>query len=510
MSHGLSNLNSLYWFSPESVLTGGILLILIVDLVARRPSRRLMGALTLLTLLGSLVATLVTRPGRGPVGLFGGLIARDPFADFFKIFFAITTAIVGIMALRAKDAIDYDDHDKEAAEFFALALSVALGMNLMAASTDLLLAYLSLEFVSIMSYIMAGFTRRSRRSAEASLKYVIYGGVASGVMLYGMSILYGIAGTTDLVQIRLAAATANPVAVFTAVAFCMAGFGYKIASVPFHMWCPDVYEGAPTPVTAFLSVGPKAAGFALLMRFFHGAMPSEVASGSILPAAPWALMLASMSAVTMTLGNLAAIGQQNLKRMLAYSSIAHAGYLLMGFATGTPDGQSAILFYLVAYLLMNLGAFLVILAISEAGLGESIDDYKGLGYRSPYHAVVLSIFLISLTGVPPMVGFVGKFYLFAALLNKGGSMFVALAVIGVLNSAISLYYYARVLKAMYLDAPVRTEPVQVARQHTVLLAPLAALTLLFGFYWSPIYNWVSGSLGMWLPQVHSAAAALLK
>src|SRR5215470_3429644 len=282
MNHVLDNAGSLYWFSPESVLTGGILVILIVDIIAKRPSRKLMGALTLLTLIGSAVATLATRPEKHPWGLFGGLIARDGFGDFFKLFFVLTTAIVGIMALRAKDAIDYTDGDKEAGEFFALALSVTIGMNLMAASTDLLLAYLSLEFVSIMSYIMAGFTRRSRRSAEASLKYVIYGGVASGVMLYGMSILYGLAGTTNLAQIRLAAGTANPLAVFVAVAFCMAGFGYKIASVPFHMWCPDVYEGAPTPVTAFLSVGPKAAGFALLMRFFGAALPAEVATNSIL------------------------------------------------------------------------------------------------------------------------------------------------------------------------------------------------------------------------------------
>jgi NADH-quinone oxidoreductase subunit N len=510
MNHVLDNAGSLYWFSPESVLTGGILVILLVDIIAKRSSRKLMGMLTLLTLLGSAVATLATRPQKHPWGLFGGLIARDGFSDFFKLFFVLTTAIVGIMALRAKDAIDYTDGDKEAGEFFALALSVTLGMNLMAASTDLLLAYLSLEFVSIMSYIMAGFTRRSRRSAEASLKYVIYGGVASGVMLYGMSILYGLAGTTDLVKIRMAASTANPIAVYAAVAFCMAGFGYKIASVPFHMWCPDVYEGAPTPVTAFLSVGPKAAGFALLIRFFNAAAPAEVASQSLLPAAPWALMLACMSAVTMTLGNLAAIGQQNLKRMLAYSSIAHAGYLLMGFATQTPEGRSAIMFYLIAYLLMNLGAFIVVLAVAEAGLGESIDDYKGLGYRSPYHALVLTVFLISLTGVPPMVGFVGKFYLFAAVLNKGGSMFVALAVIGVLNSAVSLYYYARVLKAMYLDQPVNTTPVVVAKQHTYLLAPLAAFTLLLGLYWSPVYTWVSNSLGMWLPQAATTTAQLLR
>jgi len=506
---GLSNVASLYWFSPESVLTAGILVILVWDLVVRGVSRRTAGLLTLATLAAMLVATFVTHDPR-PRGLFGGLIARDPFSDFFKILFAVTTAIVGIMALRAKDAIDYDDGDREAGEFFALALSVTLGMNLMAASTDLLLAYLSLEFVSIMSYIMSGFTRRSRRSAEASLKYVIYGGVASGVMLYGMSILYGLAGTTDLVKIRLAAQHANPVAVFAAVSFCMAGFGYKIASVPFHMWCPDVYEGAPTPVTAFLSVGPKAAGFALLIRFFAGAMPAEIQTESLMGGAPWALMLACMSAVTMTLGNLAAIPQQNLKRMLAYSSIAHAGYLLMGFATGTAEGRGAVMFYLIAYLLMNLGAFLVVLAIAEAGLGESIDDYKGLGYRSPYHAAVLAIFLISLTGVPPMVGFVGKFYLFAALINKGGSMFIALAVLGVLNSAVSLYYYARVLKAMYLDQPARSEPVLVARQHTLLLAPLAGFTIAFGLYWSPVYNWVVGSLAMWLPQAQAATAQLLR
>src|SRR5262249_1280201 len=348
----LDNAGSLYWFSPESVLTGGILIILLVDIIIKRPSRKLMGTLTLLTLIGSAVATLATRPEKHPWGLVGGVVWRGGVRGFFQLVFVVRTGIGGIMALRAKDAIDYTDGDKEAGEFFALALSVTLGMNLMAASTDLLLAYLSLEFGSIMSYIMSGFTRRSRRSAEASLKYVIYGGVASGVMLYGMSILYGLAGTTDLVKIRLAAQHANPVAVFAAVSFCMAGFGYKIASVPFHMWCPDVYEGAPTPVTAFLSVGPQAAGFRALVPFFAGGMAAEIQTESLMGGAPWALMLACMSAVTMTLGNLAAIPQQNLKRMLAYSSIAHAGYLLMGFATGTAEGRGAVMFYLIAYLLM--------------------------------------------------------------------------------------------------------------------------------------------------------------
>jgi NADH-quinone oxidoreductase subunit N len=300
----------------------------------------------------------------------------------------------------------------------------------------------------------------------------------------------------------MAAATANPYALFAAFAFCMAGFGYKIASVPFHMWCPDVYEGAPTPVTAFLSVGPKAAGFALLMRFMTGALPAEVVpEGQIFGVSPWPLLVAVISAATMTLGNLAAIVQSNLKRLFAYSSIAHAGYLLMGIAAGTAAGYQAVLFYLVAYLLMNLGAFLVIIALVDAGHGETVDSLKGLGYRAPLEAAMFAIFLVSLTGLPPMFGFVGKFQLFYALLGKGGTLMVTLAILGVLNSAVSLYYYARILKAMYFDRAPEGAAVgsRVATQHRVLLAPLAVLTVLFGIYWAPIYGWTETSLRLWAP-----------
>ena len=236
-------------------------------------------------------------------------------------------------------------------------------MMLMAAAVDLLTAYLSLETVSIMSYVLAGFRRRSRQSAEAALKYVIYGGVASGVMLYGMSLLYGLAGSTSFAAILHAAGTTTaPTTVLLAVVLCLAGFGYKVAAVPFHMWCPDVYEGAPTAVTAFLSVGPKAAGFALLIRFCAGALPAELGGA----AAPWPLLFGLVAAATMTLGNLAALAQTNVKRLLAYSSIAHAGYLLLALVAGGRDGARAILLYLVAYLFMSLGAFAVVIAVAEA------------------------------------------------------------------------------------------------------------------------------------------------
>jgi NADH-quinone oxidoreductase subunit N len=258
-------------------------------------------------------------------------------------------------------------------------------------------------------------------------------------------------------------------------------------------------------VTAFLSVGPKAAGFALLIRFFFGVAPDlgpqGFADGSFVAA-----FLGVMAILTMTVGNFVAIAQTNLKRLLAYSSIAHAGYLLMGLTTGTPAGVQAIMFYLVAYLVMNLGAFFVVIAIAEAGYGETIDDYRGLGYRAPYAAVVMGVFLFSLTGIPPMAGFIGKFYLFAAVIEKGGPFYVILAIVGVVNSAVSLYYYARVLKAMFLDQPVEgAGPVRVAPLHGYTVGALAVVTIVLGLYWAPLITFVGRSLTQW--GAHGAAVA---
>jgi NADH-quinone oxidoreductase subunit N len=438
-------------------------------------------------------------------------MARDPMSDFFKVFFLATTALVGAAAMRARDAVDYTDGDKESAEFYTLVLTTTLGMFLMAASTDLLTAFLSLEMVSIMSYILSGFKRRDRRSSEASLKYVIYGGVASGVMLYGMSLLYGLSGATSLGAVRAAAAATPATAtVVAAVILCLAGFGYKIASVPFHMWCPDVYEGAPTPVTAFLSVGPKAAGFALLIRFFSGAIPPSLGSGLDV-ATPWPLLLSVIACATMTLGNLTALMQTNIKRLFAYSSIAHAGYLLLGLCAttaGGDDGVRAILLYLVTYLFMNLGAFVVIMAVSDAGLGETLEDYRGLGKRAPFAAVTMVLFLCSLTGLPPFAGFFGKYFLFAALVARGTPLMITVAIIAALNSAVSLFYYARIFKAMYFEDGPSTEPLAVPRVHAVTLGLMAVPTTFLFLAWSPLSRWVEASLVQWLPAVAHVTASL--
>jgi NADH-quinone oxidoreductase subunit N len=484
----LSNILGLRFFTPEIVLVVGILLLLIWDMLFSI-KRGQASFIALSALVCSLAATLML--GRVSLDLFGGLIARDAYADFFKVFFSVVTAITVIVSLRAKDAIDYrDGRDREAAEYYALLLAMNLGMNLMAAATDLLMAYLALEMVSLVSYVVVGFRRRSAASAEASLKYVIFGGVASGVMLFGLSLLYGVTGATEFATVRAALVAAGPGALaiqVLAVVFVLAGFGYKVASVPFHMWCPDVYEGAPTPITALLSVGPKAAGFALLIRFFVGAVPDETQ----LLGAPWAVLVGVISAATMTLGNLAAILQSNVKRLLAYSSIAHAGYLLMGLCTFTRDGEQAILFYLVAYLCMNLGAFVVVIGLSEAGVGETIESYRGIGVRAPLFAAMLGVFLFSLTGLPPLAGFIGKFYLFAAVLKKGGVFFTALAVIGILNSAVSLYYYARILKEMWFERSPVAEPLAVATLHRTLALVLAVPTVALGIYWAPLVDVIS-------------------
>ncbi|MSP60745.1 MAG: NADH-quinone oxidoreductase subunit N [Myxococcales bacterium] len=509
----LDNFASLRWFAPELILSVGILAILVADLFAKGPSRQRSSMIALGSLALALLATLLTMDGEKR-GLFGGLIARDPFTDFFKILFIATTAFVGIAALRSRDTIEYrpgEHQDKESGEFYALALTTAIGMMLMAASTDLLLAFLSLELVSILSYILAGFKRRNRKSSEASLKYVIYGGVASGIMLYGMSLLYGLAGSTNLTTIYQAAqASTSTLTLIVAVVLCLAGFGYKVASVPFHMWCPDVYEGAPTPVTAFFAIGPKAAGFALLIRFFNGAIPAEIHT-DMFRSSPWPLILGLIAAATMTLGNLAAINQTNLKRLLAYSSIAHAGYLMLGLCAGNADGQRAMLLYMVTYLFMNLGAFLVIMALADAGLGEDVADYRGLGQRAKFPALVMAISLFSLTGLPPFAGFFGKFYLFAALLAKGGTMNVTLALIAILNSAISLYYYARVLKAMYFEKAESDEPVAIAPIHTWNMGLMAAASLGLWVFWSPLVDFATNSLPQWYPAATRlvAAAAVL-
>jgi NADH-quinone oxidoreductase subunit N len=309
-----------------------------------------------------------------------------------------------------------------------------------------------------------------------------------------------------MVRVQLqgpAAAAATKLAVVASLVFVLAGIGYKIAAVPWHMWCPDVYEGAPTPFTAFLSVGPKAAGFALALRLFYGTLagPGSAAGFSdAIAGIPWPAVAGVISAITMTLGNLSALGQDNLKRLLAYSSISHAGYTLMGVAAVSVLGTQGVMIYMLVYLVMNIGAFLAVIVIAQATGSESIQDARGLVRRHPLAAVAFAIFLFSLTGLPPFAGFVGKWYLFYSVLERangpGGTWYVLLAIIGALNTAVSLYYYARIVRAMFLDAPRVRTPVEPRMSQQVMLAAFSALVLVFGIWWNPIVSWSQRSLAM--------------
>jgi NADH-quinone oxidoreductase subunit N len=318
-------------------------------------------------------------------------------------------------------------------------------------------------------------------------------------MIYGMSWIYGMTGSLDYatIQSALAQNSVNKVALFMAFVFILAGFGYKMVFVPFHMWSPDVYEGAPTPFTAFLSVASNAAGAAILIRFFFPGASRMVADGdwTFVSGVEWPHVLLFVSIITMTLGNLCALNQRNVKRMLAYSGIAHAGYMLMGIVVLNNDGLQAILFYVIVYLIMNLGAFLVVVMIANATGNEEIESYRGLASRGAiFPAACLAIFLFSLTGIPPFAGFIGKFFLFAAVLERGG-VFVLLAVIAIINSVISLYYYAKVVKLMFLDAPdPGAKSLSIAANHVTLLVPLTVLTIVFGIYFSPLIHYTSQSL----------------
>ena len=403
------------------------------------------------------------------------MIRLDKFAVFFKVLLLLATAATILFSLRSEE-ID----GKLKGEYYALLLAVTFGMFLMASSTNLLMIFISLETVSLTSYILAGFLTHSPRSSEAAFKYITYGAVASGTMLFGLSLLFGMTGTGDLATIStrlpevLASGNVTALGLLIAITFILAGIGYKIASVPFHMWSPDVYEGAPIPITAFLSVASKAAGFALFIRFFY----TGFGNSEIMQSVDWGLLLAIISALTMTVGNFAALPQRNVKRLLAYSSIAHGGYLLMGAVLLTPEGLSAIFFYLIVYFFMNLGAFYVVVLIANEAGSEMIDGYRGLATRAPFVAAAMAIFLFSLTGIFPFAGFFGKWLLFNAVISEG---MYWLAIVGLLNSVVSLYYYARIVKAMYLESTEDTESFSFSKDTIVLLSVFVVPTILIGF-----------------------------
>ncbi len=494
----MTNLTSLNYLQPELILTGTILLMIVVDLLYSAKKSRRIG----LWALAGLVLALLYFMVNGfpiPTALFLGSIASDPFGVFFKVLILLATILTILVSFRERDLAN-----QRVGEYYILLVIVTLGLFFMVSATDLIMVYLSIEVVSIMSFVLAGYLRGNRRSSEASLKYVIYGAFSSGIMLFGLSILFGLTGSTNFFDIRtglMELQDGADLALMLSTVLIFAGLGYKISAVPFHYWTPDVYEGAPTSITAFLSVAPKAAGMALIIRFFNSILGGEGVFTKLewgtFSEIPWTQLLAVLAAVTMTVGNLIALRQTSVKRMLAYSSIAHAGYMMMALPVLSQQGVYGIMIYAVFYLLMNLGAFYVVMIIANATGQEDYDQFRGLGHKAPLLAILMTLFMFSLTGIPPTAGFIGKFYLFAAVI-KAGPSFYWLAIIGALNSVISLYYYMYVVKTMFFSQDKAVIAQIEFKGISVLVVVLAIPTLIFGIYWSPIAEIVHKSLAIFI------------
>lgn len=482
----LGTLASLKYFLPELTLVLTLLVVVAVDIALRGREDRRLGTI-LLALAGLVMAGVFTvMLQEAPQGaLFSRMLVLDHFGLLFRFLFIVTALLVLLLSVPSRELAGVNQ-----GEFFALLLAVTVSMMWMATSINLLMIYLALEMVSVGSYIMVGYLKGERLSNEASLKYILFGAVSTGTMLYGLSLLFGLTGTLDLYGIRAVLmnegmlSQSGPALLFIVI-LVLAGIGFKTAAVPFHFWCPDVYTGAPTPVTAFLSVGPKVAGFAVLVRFFFGGMAQPAGDGSWqMVGVNWQALLIGVSVATMTLGNIAALLQTNLKRLLAYSSIAHAGYILMGAVVLSEEGIQAMLAYMVIYLFMNLGAFVVVMVIYDQLGSFDVKDYGGIWKRSPMLTIAMSIFLLSLMGIPPFAGFLAKFYVFAAVIRAGLGWF---AVVGVLNSAIAVFYYMKVLKAMVIEEGTTGDNSEIALHPIyaglliVLLVPNVAGLVLWGY-----------------------------
>ncbi len=426
----------LYLIAPEILMTAFGFLVLLIDVFTPRAEKK--GYLGIICLIGIILAFLFTLPQIGSVKTgFGGMFTSDGFSLFFKVLFLIIAFLTILISMGyvQREGIEFG-------EYYALILFSTLGMMLMSAGTHLITLFLGLETMSISIYILTGMMREDRRSIEAAMKYFLLGAFATGFLLYGIALLYGATGSLHLKEVGSYIASKNllknPMLMMSLV-FLTIGFGFKIASVPFHMWTPDVYEGAPTSITAFMATGVKAAGFSALVRVFFSALPGFKPD--------WTSIMWLIAVATMTVGNIVAISQENIKRMLAYSSIAHAGYILVAFVAGNDLGTSGILFYLMAYAFMNIGAFTVVILLGKKGEENTlISDYAGIGFKYPLLSAAMTIFLLSMAGIPPLGGFMAKFYVFSAAVE---SKFYWLVIIGVLNSAVSVYYYLRVTVLMY-------------------------------------------------------------
>ncbi|MCS6827869.1 MAG: NADH-quinone oxidoreductase subunit N [Caldilinea sp.] len=473
---------------PELLMVAATAAVMILDMFNRKGRTPTKAALPWVALVGVLVtaAASIWLIGQ-PVSSFQGMAINDTRAQALNLVVLAGAALTILLSIRYIPNVN-----RQTGEYYALILLVSAGMMAMGSATDLMALFLALETFSLGLYILAGLNRTDLRSNEAAMKYFLLGAFASAFFVYGAAYIYGATGSTrfDLIANALFDGKADPSLLAIGVTLLIAGFGFKVSLVPFHMWTPDVYQGSPTPVTAFMSVGTKAAAFAAFYRLFAFALPSEQAT--------WGPVLGALAILTMTLGNLAALRQSSLKRLLAYSSIAHAGYILVGLATATSAGIDGALFYLISYAFMNMGAFAVIILLERQGEMDALGNrLNGLAQRHPQVAMLMSIFMFSLAGVPPFAGFFGKFFVFAAAVSGGYSW---LAAVAMLNSAIGAYYYLRIVVNMYFAEPTeetRIEPQQASIPLAFALGISAVFTVALGVLPSLWTNLVqSGALNL--------------
>ncbi|OGW29805.1 MAG: NADH-quinone oxidoreductase subunit N [Nitrospirae bacterium GWC2_42_7] len=454
---------------PEIVMTCLALAILMADLLIKRKE-----TVAFLSIL-SIGAVAYTLPGTMGT-TFNGMFVSDGYSMFFKLIFILNVILTILISVKyiAVERVNFG-------EYYSLILFSTLGMMIMASAGDLIVLYLGLELMALSTYILAGFIRYDRKSNEAAMKYFLLGAFASAFLLYGTAMIYGLTGTTDLKAISAYIAgnglASSPALMLSMVMFAVA-FSFKIAAVPFHMWAPDAYEGAPTSITAFMSVGPKAAAFAVLGRVFLTAFGTVKIE--------WAPILIPIAILTMGVGNIVALSQTNIKRMLAYSSIAHAGYMLLGIIAGTNDGMASVLNYMLIYAFMNMGAFAVVIMLRSEGFkGDNITDYQGLAKTHPLAAALMLVFMFSLTGIPPTAGFMGKFYLFVSAIEAG---YTWLVIIAVIFSAISAYFYLRIVMLMYMKEPKESVQLTTSPAIGLALAITVAAVLFIGVLPSVFIN----------------------
>jgi len=464
---------------PEILILIIAILVLVVEPFWKEEQRRNVGWLTAGGLLIAMVISLLFgQPGQ-PITTLGGMVRFDWLGFFFKMLFMFAGAATALLLM---------DNEKvgHRGEAYLLLLASLLGMNLMASSADLVMLYLAIETTSIPLYVLAGFMLADEKSTEAGFKYLLFGALTSTVMLYGFSLIFGFTGTTDIYQLAgmLRTGSLSLVAAFGVLALILVGIGFKVSIVPFHFWAPDVYEGSPTPVAGFLSTASKAAGFAVLVRLFFVAFPDQ----SI--AQYWTIALAILSAVTMTVGNLLALPQTNVKRLIAFSSVSHAGYAMIGVVALSQLGAASVVFYLAAYILTNLLAFGIVMAFSRVTGLEDLKDYSGMSRRSPWLGLMMLAAFLSLAGMPPFGGFVAKVFVFAAGVQAG---YIWLVIVGIINSLIGVYYYLNAMKYVYLyrmpEQDEENHPVPLTRPYMIALAVLVIGVILIGTVFAPWFSW---------------------